>query len=790
MRLTLRTLLAYMDDILEPADSQDIGQKIQESEFATGLLHRTRDVMRRMRLSAPDVWDHGETLNCNTVAEYLDNTLSNERVPDFEKVCLESDVHLAEVACCHQILTLVLGEPAEVDPVSRQRMYQIPTQAAAEAPASADETAVAAGPRPRSKPMVPDYLREQRPRRSWMPALTGVILTAFFALVVLAALGQFEPGAPLANLLGIKPEVDDQLVAVEDAPEAQVAPDEETKPVVDDETPNATGPQDQDETPTDEPGRAEDPSAQPQEDATQGELPDSAEPEVAPEPPLPADTTSEVAGDPMAETAGDRSPAEPPTPVRVEPSEPVGSETAADVPPTVNPTRPPMEPNESPTEPEESAPLPSDARPPTEAVASNEPRGSAEGPPEMSGASASAAENVGRFVSDRDVLLRLNSETSTWERVPANDLLSPGRPLVALPTYRPLVALTAGVTIQVVGGSQIELLPSDEAGVPGIIVDYGRLVVRTVGQAESRLRLRTGEQEGMITLVSAESSVAIEVGREVPPAVDPAEEPLDPTTRMYALSGQIRWRGSDQADPVTVEAPQILTLKGAETLTSEKSADGPDWALSSTVGPLDRRASPTVEAALVKGRPAGLSLRELSVHRQKEVRWLAVRCLGYLGEFGPLVTMFNDPSQKLLWPNYLEHLRDAIGRGQNSAAALKRALSREYQQAGDILYRMLLGYTDEQFRSAEAARLIESLDHDTLAVRVVAFLTLEEITGLRLYYEPEASAAKRAAPVRKWKERLDSGELYQREPPSSSAATPEADEESDAPAAPLPEDVR
>ena len=55
MRLTLRVLLAYLDNILEPADAKIVEAKIAESENVSTLVHHIREITKRMRIGAPEV---------------------------------------------------------------------------------------------------------------------------------------------------------------------------------------------------------------------------------------------------------------------------------------------------------------------------------------------------------------------------------------------------------------------------------------------------------------------------------------------------------------------------------------------------------------------------------------------------------------------------------------------------------------------------------------------------------------------------------------------------------------
>ncbi len=123
MRLTLRTLIAWLDDTLTPVEVKAIGQQVSDSPFAKELIERIHRVTRQRRLTVPG--DSGaEGTDPNVVAGYLDNHLDGDQVNEFEKKCLTSDVNLAEVASVHQILSMI-GHKAKVPADAKTRMYRL-----------------------------------------------------------------------------------------------------------------------------------------------------------------------------------------------------------------------------------------------------------------------------------------------------------------------------------------------------------------------------------------------------------------------------------------------------------------------------------------------------------------------------------------------------------------------------------------------------------------------------------------------------------------------------------------
>lgn len=741
MRLTLRTMLAHMDGILEPEDDEDIRKKIAESEFATNLMHRIRDAARRLRLGAPNLAGRGPGLDPNTVAEYLDNALPGDQVADFEKVCLESDMQLAEVAAAHQVLTLVLGEPVEIDPAARQRMYRLPEIAV--------ENQKAAEVRRRERPEVPDYLREPPRKRRALRAAAILAIAGVVLVAVLAATGGL---APWLERVGLQ-RAAEELAGVPEVPEEPTTPSEPAELLPDERPPQAMPPEPEaapaePEAAVESPAPMEPPvNGEPSEVDTEPTLPKAPLPDDVLEPAAPPAEAKEPA--PLPDDAMEAAPKPAPLP---------GVEEADSSEPVAPPEAPPGEPApESPRDPEPAVTLPGLEGP-------TAPEGPAAPPEKLEGTP------LGRLVSDREVLLQFDPLREAWDRVAMQTAIRSEYPLLALPTYRPVIALTTGVTVRLIGAAQAELRPADDEGTEMLEVAYGRLMMQTLGQAGSQMRLAVAGREGTITFAEAESGVAMHVYRVARPGDNPQSDTALLVANLWTIRGSVVWQ-TDGGQPVNVSTSERIALGSAEPEPPEPvPAKSPAWTAEDQASLLDKRASAVLAEEIQADRPVTLTLHEVAVgHRQREVRWLAVRCLGYVGQFDLMVDVLNDEDSRAVWFDYIDELRAAMVREPRLAAAVRDSLQRRYGADSEKLYRMLWGYSAEDLREGAAAALVDDLEHERLVVRLLSFWNLREITGgVGLYYRPELPAAERQRPVQRWRERLASGDIVrkaeQREP--------------------------
>jgi len=220
MRLTLRTLLAWLDDTLPPSEVREIGRQVSDSPFAKELVERVHRVTRQRRLTVPSR-SGPEATDPNLVASYLDNELPADQVADFEKQCLTSDVHLAEVASVHQILSLI-GQKAKVPAEARHRMYQLVKGRESVSPKT-PRASQAEAPAPVSEPIQP-WVTPEPPQRPWIERFGPV--AAVLALILVLCLSAWQSlSPPTASTYATAPvaDVTPDKAAVPERPVEKVA---------------------------------------------------------------------------------------------------------------------------------------------------------------------------------------------------------------------------------------------------------------------------------------------------------------------------------------------------------------------------------------------------------------------------------------------------------------------------------------------------------------------------------------------------------------------------------------
>ncbi len=762
MRLTLRSLLGYMHGLLPAEDAEQMAKRIEESEVAKSLMHRIKDVSRRLRLGAPDVRDTKGGLDPNTVAEYLDHVLPPEQVADFEKVCLESDMHLAEVAACHEILAMVLRQAAEIDPASRQKMYELgSTTAGPENPAGSPAEPVASAASGASAESKSESPADDRPKAGpatrarpsrWSTLALAAILLAVGGIGLLTVTGQINLRKALSRWFGSASA-----------------------------TPVAQAPQQPIPAPA---GKAAVPQA-PETERTGATSQGTATPTT------PAEPSTENAGTggshPSTGAEGSSSNADQAdtSPAKSEGGELVQPRDAVQSPDHRPPGAAEEDAEPSPQEqtpaengePQETETAMADVRPETDVAG---------GQPEPTPHAPLPREPIGQLISPGEILLWFDSGASAWRRLPETEPVRSKTTYLSLPAFRPVIQLNNHIEVRLVGAAKVQLLPKDERGIAGLGLEFGSLVIRLSeapsGNTEEqkdqatppKLHLRVADQAGMLYFEDLPCVVGVEASRSIPPGADPETAPGTAGLYLYVAAGKVLWGTSDRAE-VAVAAPMRVALM-RRPMEAEVMSNLPDWMAADTIPLLDLQAKSVLDRALVANRPVILSLRELAEHRRREVNWLALRALETMDDFEPLVAALDDPAHRAMWPDYIDQLRAAVRRSALSAAQVRAAMEKLFGPDGTYLYEMLWKYHRGNFDRQTAATLVKFLEHKRLALRVVAFANLRRLSSLGFYYRPEDPPIERQGPVRKWKEWVRTNPAFQ-EKPAASPSTPQAAQE-------------
>jgi len=729
MRLTLRTLLAWLDTVLLPDDQRSLGEKVASSPVAPQLIARIREVVERPVLAAPRPSGRGLADDANSVAEYLDNTLPADQLEAFERVCIESDVHLAEVAACHGILAEIAREPLAVEPLDvasrrrlmtaiRQHMLPEPNPAA---PAGGQRgPAVAAVDRAACDTVLGQPLEVRRPATTQPKAPLAAWLSAAVALLLLATLGGFlwwSLARDTRRKVAVRPNPPPAVAAVQPVP------------------------------PAEEPQRGDEPAepaADPARAAAVAVTPPADEPEVPPD-------SLAVAVPAAAPPAG---------PV-VEPDAPAG---AAVLSPRV-PQGDALAIAAAPEMPQRPA----------------EPARPAEPPP----ASAPGDPGVG-FVSGAALLLHKAAAEpaaaglSGWAALPPNAPLEPREDLIAPPFCRPEVSV-GGVTIRLEPNTRVAIT-RDADGSPRLEIVFGRAVVRS-SVAKPRLGIIAGGLVGVIT-DGLRGPVGVEVLLDRAPGADPATIPARVRARLATTTSGVAWL---QSLPDGTPAPQPLHGVPAQGLLEKDSrltwdsgdpagvvaqsrSELPDW-LPGPPQP-DRIEADAAKSLAAKAAadPLEKGLRELADDRRFENRVAAVATLALLGDYDELVAALaaESPPRKLedrQWTRLFDMtIPLALARGANSAARLKLAFeSRGPAGRGGEAFALACGFDAAALEAGAAGRLVDALDAPELLLRRVAIRGLTEIVPLaeadRNRYRPDRPKDLRREDVNWWRRQLEDGRI-------------------------------
>ena len=733
MRLTLRTLLAYLDDLLEPQQARALGDRISRSEEAAGMVSRIRNVLRKRRVEAPDV--DSESVEANVVAGYLDNQLEAADVEAFERKALNDDVVLAEAAGTHQILSVVLGEPIAVPPDLRMRMYGLAGMDAA-APPTEQPAVPVVGRQSSAMFKLDDPPPAPKPDEtaSKWPIAAGLALVGLW--VAMLAYYVSNTGADReARVAGVDRDVAPPVVVDEDeasAGESDVAAADVDAVAATDAASDAAS----DATATDD------------------AMPDMSDPakEAAPEV-----AAFDLA---MQDAAAD------------------GTEGSAAVSDAVGETaEDPLRPIDvasifsQPLDESDAMPKAADAPDPADAIAMAKPADSAPQPSAMDAveevvelaADPKPVEPVARkpfayqYVTADGVAIQQAADSADWERLPPRSIVFDGEVIVVPPLFTARFAISDDDTpvgeLALFGPASARIDKPTPATKGGLTLARGRASLSWTEADEPRsVTLSNGSDVRVATLGEVGGRLLLTASQPVPAGkIDPPLKPVE--LSLNVVDGTVSLDAQPFAPAVELDAGQSVSVLRD---TVPEDAATPTWASGGGESLIDRRYRATFFEAFPE---TGLSERLAAMEADPRFRIseMATETLALIGDVKAVVNgLIAEHSETRR--TAIDETRRFLATEADAEKTIRETLQRSLRSDDvDTAMRLLVGFDKDKLRSqALSAQMVEWLRSDSLPVRELALAQLRR-HGLRTYdYQPDDSLAQRNSALRRVEDRLRS----------------------------------
>jgi hypothetical protein len=750
--------------VLPPEDQQQLGEKVEASPVARELVDRIRAVVDNPHLPAPRVAAKGLGGAADTVAEYLDNTLSPERLEAFERICLESDMHLAEVAACHAMLAELAKHPDMLPPLDaahRRRLLESLHHRVAAAPRAASGergAGLESRPVPEALPSAtpaPSGSRTRRPWAAWAMAVSALSLLGVLTALLAQSTGMFRsrvdaPARVVGKATAVVPARGDALPPepTADGGLAPEVPANEAKtalPMASDvaaQAPSPPAPGERIEGDTD--GLAtvagESDAAAQVVEVAEGRPPEAGAPVAA------ADSTPDTDRGGAAGEKGAGADAPGPRKVPAGGALAIASGVRSARPaPTIKPPEPPGE------------------------------EGNVAGDVGLEAAGGSDAAGLG-FVAADGILLRRgrDGDRVSWGAIGVGATLAAEETLVVPPGLHPELNL-GGVSVRLLPRSTVALSAAAD-GTPRIDLETGRLVARAA-RPDSRLTIVLGGEETTVT-AGLDGAVAAEAAWDWRPGL--GQEAVPKRCLLVAVSKPIQLVFPAGVPAVMTQA--VAPARGGRLVEAGGRGEAiqlerlPGWMTGAErIDALERNAVESFAGrwtALPPGSDPVKGLEEvllgLAIDRRVENRLFAAATFALLGNPDVAVESLcaEGPGRKLETRQWeaLEAVTvpAALSGGEESTARLRKAFEdRGPAGRAELLMEMARGPSDAELAAGGDRTLVEALAEPSLVVRRYALRCLVDIVEPspfdRSRFRPDGPPESRRDGIGWWRSLLEKG---------------------------------